>query len=441
MNTIKVIKNKNDHKAALARLEVLMDASPGSPEEEELDLLSYLIDKYEEEHFPIDLPDPVEAIKFRMEQQGLIRKDLIAYIGSQSKVSEVLNHKRTLSLSMIRALHEGLGIPAGVLLQEPGKQLAERRYNPEDYPLKEMHAAGYFPEYESLRKVKEHAEELLENLFSPLAALPEKIVYCRNTIFVSGRSAVTGAAIANGHTSYSISTDEPTRENKKAERQNREMNENALRAWQARVLQICESQNLPRFRKQTLTEEFIRNLAHLSIFHNGPFLAQQVLLDSGIHFVVLPHLPQTYLDGACFNTPSGRPVVGMTIRHDRMDNFWFTLGHELSHALLHLQNDNFVFFDDMEHELNHAGNQQEAEANRLSMDIYIPANVWQAVRETLIITKDEHYVIDLAQELSISPAIIAGRLRWESGNYALFNDLLGAGSVRKLFPEFTVQRK
>lgn len=392
-----------------------------------------MINKYEEELFPIDLPDPVEAIKFRMEQQGLTRKDLIAYIGSQSKVSEVLNHKRTLSLSMIRALHEGLGIPAEVLLQEPGKQLAERRYDPEDYPLKEMHSAGYFPGYESLRKVKERAEELLENLFSPLDALSDQLVYCRNTSFASDRGAVTGLAVANGHTTYSISVDEPARENKRVKRQNREMNENALRAWQARVMQICESQNLPRFRKRTLTEEFIRNLAHLSVFGNGPFLAQQVLLDSGIHFVILPHLPQTYLDGACFYTSSGRPVVGMTIRHDRMDNFWFTLAHELSHVLLHLKNDKFVFFDDTEHGLRHACNQQEVEANRLGMDIYIPTNVWTAVRETLIATMDEYAVIDLAQELSISPAIIAGRLRWESGNYALFSDLLGVGSVRKLF--------
>ena len=433
MMKIKIIRTEEEYEDSLTRLETLMDAPPGSPEEEELDLLSYLIDKYEEEHFPIDLPDPVEAIKFRMEQQGLTRKDLIPYIGSQSKVSEVLNHKRTLSLSMIRALHEGLGIPAEVLLQEPGKQLAERRYDPGNYPLKDMYADGYFPGYKSPKKIKDHAEELLENLFSHLDTLPEQIIYCRNTSFASNNSAVAGVAVADGHTTYSVSADGPTRENKKAKRQNREINENALRAWQARVLQICESQNIPEFRKQTLTEVFIRNLARLSVFPNGPFLAQQVLLGSGIHFVILPHLPQTYLDGACFNTPSGRPVVGMTIRHDRMDNFWFTLAHELSHVMLHLQNDNFVFFDDTEHGLRHACNQQEAEANRLGMDIYIPANVWQAERETLIATMNEHAVIDLAQELSISPAIIAGRLRWESGNYALFSDLIGAGSVKKLF--------
>ena len=119
----KVIKTRADYQAALAYLETLMDAQPGTPQEEELELFAVLLDNYEREHFPIGLPDPVEAIKFRMEQQGLTRKDLEPFIGSQSKVSEVLNRKRPLSVAMIRALHTGLDIPAEVLLQEPGQRL------------------------------------------------------------------------------------------------------------------------------------------------------------------------------------------------------------------------------------------------------------------------------------------------------------------------------
>jgi HTH-type transcriptional regulator/antitoxin HigA len=119
----KIIKTEAEHLAALAYLETLMDAAPGSPEEEELELFSVLIEEYEKANFPINLPDPIAAIKFRMEQQGLTRQDLIPYIGSQSKVSETLNGKRPLSLSMIRALHEGLNIPAEVLLKEPRKRV------------------------------------------------------------------------------------------------------------------------------------------------------------------------------------------------------------------------------------------------------------------------------------------------------------------------------
>ncbi len=112
----KIIRNDIEHEKALAYLETLMDAAPGSPEEEELELFSMLIEKYEQERYPMDLPDPIELIKFRMEQQALTPKDMIQYLGNQSKVSEVLNHKRSLSLEMIRRLHEGLGIPVGLLI-------------------------------------------------------------------------------------------------------------------------------------------------------------------------------------------------------------------------------------------------------------------------------------------------------------------------------------
>ena len=113
----KVLKTEAEYEAALAHMDALMDAEPGSPDEEALELWGLLIRQYEQEREPIDLPDPVDAILFRMEQAGLKPKDLIPYIGSQSKVSEVLNRKRRLSLTMIRNLRDGLGIPANVLTQ------------------------------------------------------------------------------------------------------------------------------------------------------------------------------------------------------------------------------------------------------------------------------------------------------------------------------------
>ncbi|MDP2965000.1 MAG: ImmA/IrrE family metallo-endopeptidase [Pelolinea sp.] len=430
----KMIRTEKDYQDALEHLNVLMDSAPGSPEEDELELLSFLVEKYEEEHFPIDLPDPVEAIKFRMEQQGLTRKDLVQYIGSQSKVSEVLNRKRPLSLAMIRALHKGLGIPADVLLQDSGKRLDERRYNPEEYPLKDMVSDGYFPEYKSLKSFKEHAEELLEQLLSPLDSLKEQMVLCRSA-GIKPLSGGAAPAVSNGHAVYAASIEDQTGEIEKSQEATFKMDEKSLRVWQARMLQICETQNLPRYSGSIMTEEFIQSLVRLSVFSNGPLLAEKVLLDSGIHFVILPHLPKTYLDGACFKTASGRPVIGMTLRHDRLDNFWFTLAHELSHALLHLQNDHLAFFDDMEHVLRHACNEQEVEANRLSMDLLIPDEIWEAEKETIAATMDKHALIVFARELGISPAIVAGRLRWESGNFAIYNDLLGSKTVKRMFTE------
>jgi HTH-type transcriptional regulator/antitoxin HigA len=122
----KILKTEAEYEAALAHVAALMDAEPGSLQEQELELFALLVEQYEHEHFPIDPPDPVEAILFRMEQEGLTRKDLSAYIGSPSKVSEVLNRKRPLSLTMIRALHKGLGIPADILVQESQTLSAQR---------------------------------------------------------------------------------------------------------------------------------------------------------------------------------------------------------------------------------------------------------------------------------------------------------------------------
>ena len=112
----KVLKTERDYKAALAHIEQLM--AQVSPDETELELWSLLVENYEEERFPIATPDPIEAIRFRMEQAGLAPADLQPYMQSKSKVSEVMNRKRPLSLNMIRALHRGLQIPAEVLVQE-----------------------------------------------------------------------------------------------------------------------------------------------------------------------------------------------------------------------------------------------------------------------------------------------------------------------------------
>ncbi len=124
--TPKILKTEDDYRAALERVGEIMDATPGTPDGDELELLATLARLYEGKNSPIDPPDPIEAIKFRMEQAGLTRKDLIPYIGSLSKVSEVLNRKRTLSLKMIRSLHSGLGIPAEVLLQNPGATIPQQ---------------------------------------------------------------------------------------------------------------------------------------------------------------------------------------------------------------------------------------------------------------------------------------------------------------------------
>ncbi len=390
---IKVLKTEEEYQKALDHLEGLMDAAPESPEEESLDLLSLLIEKYEEEHYPIDLPDPIEAIKFRMEQQGLTRNDMRRYLGSQSKVSEVLNYKRTLSLSMIRSLNEGLGIPAEVLLKEPGKEIKESQYNCQDFPFTDMFNRGYFENFQgTLYQAKEYCEELLTKFFSVFGEdIPEQ-VYCR----------------------YS----------------DKEIDQNALMVWHAKILQMISLESLPAFSKDILSETFFKEVISLSFLSNGPQLVKEFLNKKGIHFVILGHFPKTYLDGACFKSPNGSPVIGLSLRYDRLDNYWFTLAHELAHLYLHLDGDNIAFFDDTDQDKNKIGGSREKEADDFALEILIPNDVWKDVSGDMLKTSDPQEINSLANRLSLSPSIIAGRIRWERNNFFIFNDLIGKGSLR-----------
>ncbi|MDA1316258.1 MAG: helix-turn-helix domain-containing protein [Acidobacteria bacterium] len=123
---IQLIRNESDYEQALKEIETLFDAEPATPEGDRLTTLVTLVEAYEERHYPIEPPDPVEAILYFVESRGLTRRDLGLYIGSRARVSEVLNRKRSLTLEMIRRLHEGLGIPVDILIQpyEIGKTAA-----------------------------------------------------------------------------------------------------------------------------------------------------------------------------------------------------------------------------------------------------------------------------------------------------------------------------
>ncbi len=390
---IKVIKTEEEYEKALKHLESLMDAAVESPEEEKLDLLSLLINNFEEEHYAIDLPDPIEAIKFRMDQQGLSQKDMQKYLGSQSKVSEVLNYKRPLSLPMIRSLNEGLGIPAEVLVQEPGKGIPDEKYSLSDYPFTVMFKRGYFKGFQgTLYKAKDYSETLMNELFSVFSEdLPEH-VYCR----------------------YS----------------DKEIDKNALMAWHARALHMISVESVPKFSRDILSKTFFKEVISLSFLSNGPQLVKEFLNKKGIHFIILEHLPKTYLDGACFKSPDGSPVIGLTLRYDRLDNFWFTLAHELAHLYLHLDDGNKAFFDDTDQDKNKIKRSCESEADKFALEILIPNNIWKDVSNGILNDPDPQDIIEIANRLSVSPSILAGRVRWEKNNFFILNDLLGNGSLR-----------
>ena len=391
------IRTEEEYEAALARIDVIFDAEKGTAEGEELDELADLVESYEDKHYPIGMPDPISAIEFRMDQANLRQRDLIPFIGSSAKVAEVLSGKRDLTMSMARALHEHLGIPADVLLQRPGAEIdfTSDEIDPRRFPLKEMAKRGWIPKH---RNLIENGEKLLRVLIDQ----------------AGGTRAVSLPLYRkNGH-----------------RRINAKTNPYALRAWCWRVLALA-NQNPPRtsYRPGTVTEQFMHEVAQLSVYEDGPRRAQGHLAKHGIALVIERHLPRTHLDGAALCLLDGRPVIGLTLRYDRIDNFWFSLMHELAHVSLHLDCDeNELFIDD----LSLTGDDPlEEEADTMAQDALIPPQLWETspVRERATILA----VYDFAREAEVHPAVIAGRVRHERGNYRLLSQLVGSGEVRRQF--------
>jgi HTH-type transcriptional regulator/antitoxin HigA len=392
----KIIKNEVDYEAALAHIDKLMDIDPGTPEEDELELLVTLVEMYEEKAHPIEFPDPIEAIKFRMEQMEMKQKDLIPFIGSRSKVSEVLSRQRPLSITMMRKLHEGLDIPAEVLLKEPGARITQSPpgIEWERFPMSEILKRDWLTDYSgTLSEAKKQAEDLLGTWASALG-------------FEALQPALLRQHVRAGS----------------------ESDEYALAAWKIRVSLQALAQKTPKYHQGTITSEFMRDLVRLSYLDNGPLLAKEFLLKSGIHFVVECHLPHTHLDGAAIRLPDGSPLVALTLRHDRLDNFWFTLCHEMAHIALHFDgSDCIVFFDD----LDQAGvNTYEGEADHWASESLIPSELWQAA--DMGRKSSNRKVLEFASRLRINPAIPAGRIRKELRDYKLFAGLVGYNEVRKL---------
>lgn len=393
MNPHKLLKTAQEHAAALERLELLMrlDPLPGSAEEDELELLGLLIDTYEKQHFPIAAPSTTEAIRFRMEQMCLKQKDLAAILGGKSRVSEVLSGKRPLTLAMARALHKKLHIPADILLGRDEAELPEP-IDPNAYPVKAMHKLGWFERWKGKNwlAIKHEAEEMLQEFFSHFPG-PRHFAFNR----AGFREGVNPDA-------------------------------NALDAWRCRVLTQAARRSLPTFDSSKISPATLTELAQCSSAKNGPKRAVELLESLGLPVIIEPHLPKTYLDGAALLGAEERPVIGLTLRHDRLDNFWFTLFHEVGHVLLHLGEDQRSFFDDTE---GGDHSRLEEEANEFALNHLIPEWEWKRIQNL----KQAEDIKSEAKRLKINPAIIAGRLRRQSNDYKMHRGLVGQGKVAEIF--------
>jgi antitoxin component HigA of HigAB toxin-antitoxin module len=331
MAPLKPIRSDEDHAAALARIGALMGSVPGTLDGDELDVLVDLVEHHEAKTHPMGFPSPVEAIRFRMDQAGLAPRDLVPFLGSRAKVSEVLAGTRRLTLPMARALHLHLGIPA-------------------------------------------------EALLGPSTAEPD-----------------------------------------------------ALRAWRESVVAKVRKRSAPApYRRGTVTPDFLRSVARLSPAANGPRLARDFLGKHGIPLVVARPLPRTHLDGAALEAGDSRPVVALTLRHDRLDEFWFCLLHELAHVGRHLGGGQATFFDDLGARGFRApgsADRREREADEWAEEALIPIAAWtdSAARRT----GSASAVIGLAAELHIHPAIVARRIRRERRSPRLLSHFVGRGEVRR----------
>ena len=386
MNHIKLIKTEQDHEHALSRLMALMDLDPkpDTAAGDELDVLALLIEKYEEEIFPMDSADPIEAIKFRMDQQGLIKKDLIPYFGSASKVTEVLNGTRNLSINMIRKLNEGLGISANVLIREScQKKAVSADIDWQAFPLAEMRLRGYFEGFTgSLTELKEYSAEKVTSFLSSV----------KNGFDLEPAMLRTSAHLRSN---------------------DKETDSYALWAWQVRILQKAkEEQFKVNYVKGTVDSKWMRKLAEMSWSNQGPSLAKEYLNSHGIHLIIEPHLPKTYLDGAVCLSANGNPVIALTLRHDKLDNFWFSLMHELAHIALHVDGTETWYLDNLDVQ---GADEIEQEADALAQESLIPSASWNLAKITNVTD-----VRSLANKLSISPCIIAGRARYDLKSHSKF---------------------
>ncbi len=203
----------------------------------------------------------------------------------------------------------------------------------------------------------------------------------------------------------------------------------ALLSWKAQITRRAERIIASeRVTYRPLELSWLKQLAKLSERENGPLLAQALLKDHGVLLIVERNIPGMEVDGAAFLVED-IPVIGLTLRRDSLDNFWFTLMHEVAHVILHYRTGLAAgFFDDVE---NVEVDELEGEANKFAADLLVPEELWS--RSPARIAKVAKPIENLAKQLGIAPAILFGRIRFERKNYAIFADKIGQGTVRNLF--------
>ncbi|MEO8211092.1 MAG: helix-turn-helix domain-containing protein, partial [bacterium] len=339
---------------------------------------------------------PIVLIKARI-ANGLTQAELAENLGlKEQQIQRYESEKyETASLRTLYKVAETLKISINADVQIKEIEAPEI-YDLKKYPFKQMFQRKWFPNFKgSLNEASKESVDLIAGLYA-------------------------NAGIQNIRYAFT----------KKSVRSSSVFNEFALNAWYARVITKARNQEIDTFfDKNCITESWIKDLVLLSTNQNGPKEAVEHLKSIGIRIIIESQIEGTYLDGAALLMDSLYPVIALTLRYDRIDNFWFVLFHELAHVILHLNADLEMIFDDLDSNIDGI----EEDADKFALNSLIPNAFWK--KSLVRFSPSEETIKNQAKVLKIHPALVAGRLRRETGKYHLFTDLIGQGQIRSLFTQ------
>lgn len=344
-----------------------------------------------------DLPDILIQARIA---RGMSQKDLGDFLGvAEQQIQRYESDRyRAASLDRLTEVADALS----VRIVERAELVGSPRLDTVDpsawqaFPLAEMYKRGWFEDFSgTLSQARKSASDLIP------------------------------AFLQGAHSQFV-----PMALHRKSVRSSGQVHEAAIAAWEARVRTLA-NRNPPEraFDRDRLTDNWVRGLVALSLDENGPRAAVDYLRDAGISLVIERHLPGTLLDGAALASADHHAIVAMTLRHDRLDNFWFTLLHEIGHLKLHIRLGEYAaIFDDND---SPAADKVERDADYFAQEALIPEANWNLAVSRF--TRNEKAVMSDAKRFGVAPAVIAGRIRRDASDYTLFRTLVGNGDVRRQF--------
>lgn len=344
-----------------------------------------------------DLPDILIQARIA---RGMSQKDLGDFLGvAEQQIQRYESDRyRMASLDRLTEVADALN----VRIVERAQLVGSPKLDSVDpsvwqaFPLAEMFKRGWFEDFSgTLSQAKKAASDLIPT-------------------FLQG-----------SHSQFA-----PMALHRKSVRSSGQVHEAAIAAWEARVRTLADRNPPDRaFDRDHLTADWVRGLVGLSLEDNGPRLAVDYLREAGISLVVERHLPGTLLDGAALASADHHAIVAMTLRHDRLDNFWFTLLHEIGHLKLHIRLGEYAaIFDDND---SPAADKVEQDADFFAQEALIPEANWNLAVSRF--TRNDKAVVADAKRFGVAPAVIAGRIRRDANDYTLFRTLVGNGEVRRQF--------